>query len=429
MDDAYINGIRLACETIGEEFPKALTAKEIPFRDRAQLQDMGAKAVTVRLRCFFYGQRYAQHRELVDLLRGRRSHELDHPEFGLMQGGIKNISVRRDDREQTAEVDIEFVEGDPEVAPSYVPAVDTGAQDLYEQGLGDSRDDFAKATENALGAAAADVLEQELDPDQGILDQLTGLTRKVREYVKGIDAAVRTYESTLNDIAIPANALIATIEFGLNLPGRVIGAAARCAHRYSLLYETSKTAPSRFVQSIADGITRLDDILWPITTGLGDAAAHARAAFKTAAALEASVQLGGIFADDQDSRRLQQRAEQQYAFDPAGRYTPPPAAGPVMSVTQIEQSLSVVRTMIADAVALSRQNGSLKKVGQLLLSHATQIKLQSEKIVSVRLDNPTPLHLVCLQSGLSYPAAERIMAINAIPAPNFIQGDIDIYAS
>ena len=62
-----------------------------------------------------------------------------------------------------------------------------------------------------------------------------------------------------------------------------------------------------------------------------------------------------------------------------------------------------------------------EKLAENLLDHVNRIKLQREKIITIRVDNPLPVHMLCLQYGLSYMAAERVCAINDFWCPNFCQ--------
>ncbi|MBI5550751.1 MAG: DNA circularization N-terminal domain-containing protein [Desulfobacterales bacterium] len=425
MADAYLNGIALDCETIDDGFRKSLAVNEFPYRDRAVIGDMGLEAVRIRLRCYFLADRYEAHRALLEQLKNGKRFELDHPEYGLMSGAVQSVSVRRDERKRTAEIDLEFVEGDAEIEAAPVADVAAGAESHFATGLSSAADDFAGAATAALNADAASILGVELDQDQGILSQFTGLSRTARDYVRRIDTVEAHFAQTLNDVALPANALISTIEFGRNLPGRLLGAVARCAARYSTLLATTRTAPARFIQSLNDGFVELDAALW--IAPISGADSHARSMFYAAAALETGVQLGSLFGADQDRRTAQQQAESEPGFDISGQYLRSASAEAVMNVREIETTLATVRGLIDTAVDLSRSNDSLKQMAELLLRHATQIKLVREQIVRIALANATPLHLVCLHNGLSYRAAERIMAINAIARPNFTSGSIDIY--
>ncbi|KAF0145122.1 MAG: mu-like prophage DNA circulation protein [Nitrospirae bacterium] len=100
----------------------------------------------------------------------------------------------------------------------------------------------------------------------------------------------------------------------------------------------------------------------------------------------------------------------------------------LLTINEIEKSLAEARSYIQEAIDASRGIDSLKKMAAALLDHANNIKLEREKIIKVEEDVPIPLHLVCLKHGLPYNDAERILAINSIKNPNFVSGEISIYA-
>ena len=64
-----------------------------------------------------------------------------------------------------------------------------------------------------------------------------------------------------------------------------------------------------------------------------------------------------------------------------------------------------------------------------LLNQVNTVRLEREKMIAVTLDNPMPLHLVCLRYGLSYKDAQRLIAVNNIRHPNFTSGGINVYAA
>jgi hypothetical protein len=70
---------------------------------------------------------------------------------------------------------------------------------------------------------------------------------------------------------------------------------------------------------------------------------------------------------------------------------------------------------------------SLKDTARILTEHAISVKLESEKLVTVSVDNETPLHLLCLQRGLPYNYAERLIMVNNIPYPNQVKGEVQVY--
>jgi hypothetical protein len=99
----------------------------------------------------------------------------------------------------------------------------------------------------------------------------------------------------------------------------------------------------------------------------------------------------------------------------------------VLNVQQLERSLAEVRAEIQAAVELARGQESLKTAALALLEHVSQVKLERDRILMLTLENPLPLHLVCLRQGLPYRYAERILSINRIAHPSFTQGEVAVY--
>jgi len=96
--------------------------------------------------------------------------------------------------------------------------------------------------------------------------------------------------------------------------------------------------------------------------------------------------------------------------------------------------VKVVRGRIETAIAIALAGeGSddlvltLKTMAVALLNHVNSVRLEREKMARVVLDNPMPLHLVCLKYGLPYQDAERLIRVNNIHAPNFTSGEVLVY--
>ncbi len=425
--DAYLNDIRLDCEIISDVFPKAIAKHEFPYRDEAFLEDMGMKTHTVRVRCYFFNETYETHKDLVSLLKDRQKLQLTHPVYGILNGTTENVSIRHDDRESTAAIDFTFIEGRTEAEQQTANVVDADSEDQYEKGLNEAQESMEDDMDKALGAESKSIMDETLDADKGILEQFTDLSRKARNYVKKVDTAVSKFEATLNDIATPANALISTIDFAANLPGRVIGSIAGTVHRYSELYESIKDAPERFINSLKDGLQELENA-FPQGDSDNDAATHIWRAVQTVSAIEMGVQAGGIYGRDEERRMVQKRLETVKSFDASGKLVKAATPETVMNIREVERTLYTVREQMQTAIDTARPNNSMKQMAALLLEHVNIIKLEREKIITIELDNEMPLHLICLKYGLPYQAAQRILAINPqIKNPNQCPKRMDIY--
>lgn len=424
--DATIDGIPLEIETLDDQFEVSISRHEFPFKDGALLENLGQKARTVNLRCYFWDDgshlTYNRHIELVNSLQAAGLSELIHPQYGTMQGMVERVSVRADDRELTAEVDLTFVENlRGTISEVEYEDIETAADQAVIDAQDEQMEQFVADAQEELGAEAAEVNDLELDPELGILEQFTAASRQARAWIKQVETAVTLFDGTLADVTLPANSLISTINYGTRLPGRVIGSIARMVGRYVTLYATTSNAPSRFLRDLRSAST----VLLANAGVTGGMPRHLRVAFAT----QGAHAVAGYYAADETQRQLLRRLEKQTAFDTLGRYANPPVAEPVYTVNELESSIYISRELLQDAIDSDggRSMPSLKTMARILLDHVNNIKLEREKIITVALDNPMPLHIVCLRYGLDYHYADRLTAINNIPRPNYTGGALQIY--
>lgn len=431
MTDATLNNIKLELETISDSFSKAIAKRHIPFSDDTHLTDMGLKERNIKLRCYFWDDTYEAHKDLLKLLWGETDFELNHPEYGLLKGKVENINVRDDDRQETAEIDLDFVVGKSKIAQAASMDIQGESEDLYVSGINEVQQNY-RDNLVADSVLPVEIIDLALDPDNPtILEQMPAtLTPDGRAYIKDLDKMLAAYDTTVAGITAPVDSLVKEVTFGMGIPGRVIGTIAGTVEKYNGKYNTLMSSPSRFINSLVGQISRFqvvgfssdsDAIILPDTM---TANAHG-----SVSALGASATLGKIYADDEALRAQRKRLEGIKAFDDLGRPQNIEQVESPMNVREIESTLYAVRELNGAAVESNREITSVKLLSDRLLDHVVKTKLDSEKIISIEVDNEMPLHLVCLKYGLPYQAADRIMLINRIRHPNFTRGGVDIYES
>ena len=432
---ATLNGIKLDLETISDSFDKALAEHHIPFTDRTLIQDMGLKARRIRLRCYFWADTYQTHKDLLQLLWDKQDFELNHPEYGLLRGKIDNVHVRHDHMERVAEIDIDFISGQSTISVSASTDIKGDAEQLAADGFLDVEKKYRDALVES-SVLPIELVDKVLDPELDIIDQITGYGATVRAYAKKLDTMVHDLNSVCAGITAPVDSLVGTVELGLAMPGRIIGTIAGMVEKMTVRFITLKNAPGRFMSSIFNQLSRFTypgnstlfgrDSSDSAITLADDLAANA---YLATSSIGLSTALADIYDEDEAIRNAQVQAEQVRVFDSLGRVTGDIDINYAMTIGQIEETLSLVRTVCDLAVAVNRDTSAIKLLSDKLLEHVVQIKVESEKIIHIEVDNQTPLHLVCLKYGLPYRAAERIMLINKIRNPNRVQGSIDIYES
>lgn len=432
-----LNHIALEMETLSDGFAKALSRRHIPFSDTTLIRDLGLRERRVRLRCYFWGETYETHKALVGLLWGRQDFELNHPEYGLIPGQVDRVNVRHDDREQAAEVDLDFIAGTSRVPVAASTDIQGDAGELaaagYLAAAQDLRDKLV-----AESPLPAEVVDMALDPELDMIDQVPqGLASKARAYIKRLDKMVHELTAFCDGITAPVDSLVADVELALSIPGRMIGTVAATVEKLTVRFITLKNAPGRFVDSIVNQLRRFK---YPLDSSLFGGSSSDRGgaislpdkvtagAVLATAAIGLSATVAQVYAGDETLRADLVRAESGTGFDDLGRMTGNEPAGMAMNIREIEDSLFTVREICALAVENNRDVAAVKQLADALLDHVVRVKLDAEKIIRIEVDNEMPLHKVCLAHGLPYRAAERIMLINQIRHPSFVRGGIDIYA-
>lgn len=431
--------VELDIQDIGDSFPNALAVHEFPFLAGAMLQNMGAKGRQIKFRAFFIGTAYANHEVLLNILKSLKAKELIHPKYGVIKGDIAQIDVRHTNYINTAEVDISFYEGLIKSEPVAADGVPGSVEDAFLDGQDEAADALEDDISGDLESEGTGICRQTLDASKGILEQFTGLTSKARAYVGQVETSVRTLESTLTSITSPANSIISTVTYAANLPGRVVGAAARCVERYAESYTTLRSFPRQFTSSLRQGLLQLEQSFSSFQSKAP--AGSARAVTETAAMAATARQINFAasqrlaleaayaFQTDQQARQEGKRNEDQRSFDNLGNYLNPTVPDRFMNAPEIEAVLAEVMTAAQRSVEADRSQASIKKATAALVDHAWKIKLEMERIYAVEIDNMIPVHLLCLKYGLPYNAAERVLAINpGVKHPNFISGTVNIYA-
>ncbi len=439
-----IAGFDLDVETIGDGFQKAIVKHEFPHTNGAFLEDMGQKGRSITIRCYFGTMggvaTYADYFEFIKILDDIDVIEFVHPEDGTLKGRIEKVDKRKNDREEFAEVDVTFLEGRIEETTGTEISMPGAVENAFIDGQDEQADAFADDMTESLGTDGTSAAAKILNPDTGILAQFSNVSAKVRAYVAQVETGVSRLDAMLVAVTQPANTLLATINYAEDLPGRTIGAIARCVERYAESYNALRTFPAQFQRSLKFSLDQLEASFRAFqskapagsnravseTSAMVTIADHIRLAASHRLALEAAYG----FSADQTNRNTAKANENQKSFDMLGNYYNPVTPDPIMTMTEIESTLATVMTEAQSVVDLMRGIQEIKNACAALVDFARLIKLDAERIKTVDIDGELPLHLILLQNGLPYNAAERVLAINPqIKHPNFVSGTINIYTA
>ncbi|MCX5785663.1 MAG: DNA circularization N-terminal domain-containing protein [Elusimicrobia bacterium] len=386
---ATLGGIPLQCQTTEDGFEKAISESEIPYTNGAQTEDLGLKARTIGLRCYFYDENYSNHQSLIELAKEFDLLAFVHPVYGLTNVRIKKLVVHHDDQSRAAEIDLNLIE-DGQVQANIKPWQDPKAE-------------AEKEFNNSVAEQKASVLQKILT---------LGAKREAMA-----EAAIEKFGSFMTSVANPANTLASLVDYGTDLPGRFVEAAALAVERYAIAYETLRDAPAAFQAQLAAALKDLN-AQFDKFGGQVDAASAARMGLEAA----------GFFSADEQLSQTNNIMDQAAGFDVNGNRVSV-STDDTLNSNEIETILALTNTAIQTAVEGDRGNDSLKRMAAVLYSAAAQLKKSAENVKVVRINNPTPIHLICLRYGLPYSAAPRLLALNPqIMDPNRVSGEISIYA-
>lgn len=416
---AQLDGFFLDLESISDGAENAIAEYEYPFTNGNDMDWLGARSRQFQFRAHFFGPTYADFKSFFDYCNEDRVIQLVHPVHGVLYGRVKTINANHSGPE-SVEVDIHFseqwqgysgVKHEERIVPS--------AEEAFTFGQAQQMQSFSDELKSQVGAArGADVLAKELSLSQRILVQYQDVSGATRAYLSAIDSAVAKIEASMLDISNPANSLIATIDFGNALPGRIIGSIARAIERYSEAAAAVSSSPSQFIASVKSGIDSLKASASSLSRHI-----------QSIGAMLLGVRVAYLYDADETNRQIARNLEKTPAWDSLGNFIKQETIAPILTATELERSLAQVREQIQLAIDGSRDVGALPEMARLLLYHVNEIKLERERIVFVDVPVPTPLHLICLQRGLPYTYADRVLAINdKIANPSFVEGTIKVYA-
>jgi prophage DNA circulation protein len=408
-ETGWLDDIELEMVDISDTFSKAIARYEYPYADGADLEDMGQKARTLKIRCYFFDNAaqstYNDHITLIDYLSRKSDFELLHPKYGILHGKVENVNVRHDERKRCAEVDIDFIE---QMRDSIEASVAEDVADSVETAFENAQEEQYSSIVTAAIAAVGSKVMIDVPAENSLMVQFVGLTGPVRDFAAEVDVYVRRFEAQAIDITNPANSLVAGIHYATNLPGRLLGSITRAVERHARLFDALAAAPARFLASLDNGLLKLQ-----VTIAVPSSGRRAAAALSARSLIAATLKIAC-------AQRLALEAAYLYQADDR-------ADSRAMNANDLEASLALVRTRLQEALDLDRGITGLTAMACSLLEHVTAAKSDRESLITVDIDRPLPLHIICLRYGLSSADAERLQALNRFRNTNSISGEVQIY--
>lgn len=411
---AELAGIRLDYQDVTQEYKRALVRHEYPGQDGADLDPQGWGPIEHRLRVVFLEERQADWKMLQSVLKNGSSMVLQHPEKGALTGYVESLSIRSDERIDTTEVDFTFVEDGIDVAPKFRPSAADVAASMYEP-MARNAAEFAGASFYPAKAPTPDLT------DPNWLEKLGDLGNKLNALVAAMKGELGRMDSIIVSFTSPVSAALLAIDFGADLPSQL---TKRIATVFDLMQGKVDGAPSPAVSAakyLRDSRTLADTFR----------GSSAEGAARALAASQGASTVARVMAGDEDRLRAMRAYEATQAFDAEGRWV-----GRGLQPSQLPATADQVAALVAQARSLIQEArpwvtdpADLDRLALALQEQYRSRLVEFEQLREIVVLTPTPLHVVCHQYGLPYNMAERLVLLNHIRNPSFVQGRILIYGS
>lgn len=429
MSGWILDGVDLPVVDVQDDFSAAVAKHAFPYRNAQELEYLGVEERTIKINCLFFGARYDEHKGFIRAILSAKtaSHELSHPDFGILHGSIQNVGSGYDERKEHVSVSITFVvegDGDGEVGLfPVISSVKADTEQAFIDGQETLQESFDATLASDIGSEAGDMVETEIDDTQTLLEQFLTVSQTARDYVEEIDDAIAICEGYLYSVTAPADSILNTIDYGTLLPGRFVGAVNEALDRICAAEGDSTISPRHYLENLESAYVAFEALF-------SNKAFNASDQVSDAVAMRYALDCGRVYDADNGNSLALAAIEDMPAFDVSGKRIIADDAPEIMTIDDLEETLYAAREMLQQAIDRDREYADqYKEMAKILLDHVEIMRLNRERIVIRNVPTEMPLHAVCMRYGLPAGYADRILAINpGIRNPSFVKGDIRMYA-
>jgi prophage DNA circulation protein len=423
--EAKLDGFVLNIFDITDTLPQSIVRHEFISSDGAIVENYGLKAREISFKALFFGATYADHFTFVDKITNTDAiHTLVHPKYGELYGYIQETAIMHDDTQDYVEISISFVEYKLSQDSFLSKSAWQTINELQLQAMNN-----ALATAGTLVGKASGLTGKLVSFNTSLRSQITGVTSKVSTFLTTLDTFFTAVDSIADTITSPLVAINNAVSFTQDVPGKLCSTVFNATNRITSSLIAIKNVPINFVNGLIAGARNFDKLVAYLGSKDGETNDLLRKACHTIAATNVAVQTMAVLQADENNRATAKSMENKRAFDANGVRINNIDIPEAMSVQAIEQILYEVRVYIQECVDYDRDNRDLKNIAWALVKYVDEIKLSKRSQVTMTVTS-IPLHLLCMQLGLPYNAADRILKINpAIKNPTFTQGQIQVYVN
>ena len=399
--------------SIGDEISHAIAETQYPYKNGADLEDMGVNPEVLRFSCVLTNQDYDDNYQALRnwfLSIFAEPIELCHPKHGVLKGYPKNVSMSEDRRKSFAQFDFDF-----EIA-----GIQPDIQDFTDPA--EVCEEEAKEVNAEVQKAIAEEMQREGVPDVpgddwSLLDYWGAIGDGARAFASRVSSAMGKIQGVIATVRAPLDALNSTIDYMGTLSGTLTESLQKfCDSLTSLGRKAgSSSAISVMESSFTEQLASFSD------------SPALYAAFATLAAATLANETAKQISDDEAKMGESIASENVVSDDALGRPIAESVEPFIMTPETLENSLATVREFINKVLPVAVSPERLKKMAATLSASVLKIKMEYMTTKTVNVPYETPLHKVLLDNGLKYKAADRICALNGVKNPTFMNGEVLVY--
>ena len=408
--------------SIGDDINHAIAETTYPYKNGADLEDMGVDPETLMFSCILsndeYDKNYTELRKWF-LSIFPEPVELVHPKHGTVKGYPTNASFSNDRRRHFCEFTFDFKVAN--IQPDTQSYRDPYASNFEE----------AEALNEEVAAEVALTMQQTGVPDiagssdWSLLDVWASLGDKARNFAETTSKAMGKMLSAVETVKAPLDAISTSIDYVESLSGTLTKAIQGCCDSFVAV---SRKVTARKGKSRASVATLVSD-LSTMLASLNEAPASVQASFATIAASTIATETAKLISDDEKKMGESIAAESVELDDAEGRPLADENPPYLLTPNDLEDTLAMARVFIQKVLPVAISPYRLKKQAATLSDAVLRLKMEYMTTKTLKLSHDTPLHKIALDNGLNYKAAERLCALNDVKNPTFMNGEVLVYES
>lgn len=198
LQDASFRGVQFECTSTNDAVSKALSTKQAPYSNDAEIEDMGNNPRDISINAIYSGEDYKTWLDALEAaLLATGSGELIHPIFGIMQVNVVEYNVdHNSDNYDACTIAIKFIQAKDKKRKLFIPVV--APTKIYTEDIIDAP---ASALEQHL--KKLEILDQ-----NQFFDTVNNIRNGINIFRDGLNLAKTTIENILS----PADFIIGLVD-------------------------------------------------------------------------------------------------------------------------------------------------------------------------------------------------------------------------